>query len=48
MFNLFSSGLKKAEAASPAADRLQPAPIVTDQEDIKIAYLGKNELTAVR
>lgn len=48
MFNLFSSGLKKAEAASPAANRLQPAPIVTDQEDIKIAYLGKNELTAVR
>jgi len=49
MINLFSSGMKKAEAASPAASHATPSiPAVSTQQDIKTAYLGKNDLTAVR
>ena len=49
MMKIFSSGMKKVEAASPAASRVTPtAPVVSTQQDIKVAYLGMNELTAVR
>ena len=49
MMNIFSSTMKKAEAASPAAARMTPAaPVVSTQQDMKVAYLGKSDLTAVR
>lgn len=49
MMKFFSSEMKKAEAASPASSHVPPAaPVVSSQQDIKTAYLGKSDLTAVR
>lgn len=49
MLSIFSSSPKKAEAATPLAERIKPvAPAVNETPDIKVAYLKASELTAIR